>query len=215
MKIRIRNRQTGMSLVELMIAVTLSIFVIGALVALFINSKENYRLNENMSRLQESARFAASFLAHDLRMSDYRACVTDDRRSDALAGAEGTGLNSSDSVTILWKTNACGAADATRTTIYSVANNPAGNPALFRSVDGVSEELVEGIQSLQLQFGEDTDNDHIPNYYVSASSVTDMEQAISVRVTLVAQTLESNLSANGGRITRSFTETVTLRNRLP
>ena len=211
----IRSLQKGMSLVELMVAITLGIFIAGALVSLFINSKENYRLNENMSRLQENARFAVAFLAHDLRMTDYRTCVTDATLADALAGEEGTGLNGSDSVTIIWQTNDCADTPAIDTTVYTIQNNSAGNPSLFRSVNGVNEELVEGIQSLQLLYGEDTDQDHLVDYYVNASSVVDMEQAISVRVTMVAQTLETNLAAGGGRITRSFTETVSLRNRLP
>jgi len=210
-----RQSQEGLSLIELMIAITLSIFITAAMISLFVNSKQNYRLNENMSRLQENARFAMAFLARDIRMADYRTCVTADRRADAIAGTNDTGLNSSDTVTVLWQSNDCDAGVATNTTIFSIQSGSSGAPALFRSVNGVNTELVEGIENLQILYGEDTDNDDVPNYYVDSASITNMAQAVSVRLTVVARTLETNLTTGGGRITRNFTSTVTLRNRLP
>ena len=210
-----RQSQKGLSLIELMIAITLSIFITAAMISLFVNSKQNYRLNENMSRLQENARFAMSFLARDLRMSDYRTCVTADRLATAIAGTNNNGLNNSDTVTVIWQTNACGAGVTSDTTIYSIGNGSSGAPALFRSVNGVNTELVEGIENLQILYGEDTDNDDAPNYFVDSASITSMAQAVSVRLTVVARTLETNLTTDGGRITRNFTSTVTLRNRLP
>jgi len=210
------HSQKGLSLIELMIAITLSIVIAAAMISLFVNSKQNYRINQNMSRLQESARFAVSFLSRDIRMTDYRACVTADRLANSISGENDTGLNDSDTVTLLWQTNACGTASSTETRIYSIQTGATGTPALFRSVNGAAaEELVEGIESLQILYGEDTDNDNVANYYVDAASVTDMAQAISVKVTLVARTLESNLTSSGERITRSFSSAVTLRNRLP
>ena len=207
--------QKGMTLVELLISITLGLIITAALLSLFINSRQSYRVNENMSRLQENARFAMSFLSRDLRMADYRTCITGDRLDNAVAGQNDTGLNGSDTVTILWQSNACGAASAIVTTIYSIQTGPSGSPALFRSIDGVSQELVEGIENLQILYGEDTDNDNVPNYYVNAASITDMKQAISVKFTLIARTLETNIATDGGRITRDFTSAITLRNRLP
>ena len=75
--------------------------------------------------------------------------------------------------------------------------------------------LVEGIEDLQILYGQDTDTDDVPNFFVDAASITDMAQAVSVRFTLIARTLESNITTDGGRIARNFTSTVTLRNRLP
>src|SRR5210317_239223 len=104
---RARHHQQGLSLIELMIAIMLSIFITAALITLFVNSKQNYRMNENMSRLQENARFAMSFIARDLRMADYRTCVTSNRRGNAISGSNNSGLNNSDTVAIIWQTNEC------------------------------------------------------------------------------------------------------------
>ena len=211
-----RNPQTGVSIIELMIAITLSIVIAAGMISLFVNSKLNYRINENMSRLQESARFAVSFLSRDIRMADYRTCVTVERLVDAISGGNNSGLNNSDTITLSWQANDCDDALATETRVYSIQNGSSGNPTLFRSINGAAAvELVEGIQDLQILYGEDTSGDYIANYYVDASSITNMAQAISVRITMVVSTLESNLTSSGDRITRNFSSTISLRNRLP
>ncbi len=210
-----RKFQKGLSLLELLVALMLGIFILATLIGLFVNSKISYRLNENLARLQENARFAVSFMSRDIRMTDYKACATSDRRDDAIAGGNDTGLNGSDTVTILWQSNDCGVATAIVTTTYSIQTGSSGGPSLFRNDGAVDQELVEGIENLQILYGEDTDGDLVADYYVDAASVADMAQAISVRLRVVARTLETNLTTDGGRITRDFISTVTLRNRLP
>jgi len=207
--------QQGLTLMELMISLTLGLIIAVAMIALFVNSKQSFRISENMSRLQENARFAVSFLSRDMRMTDYRQCITNDRLADAISGGNDSGLNNSDTVTIQWQTNDCGAASAVQTTIYSIKDGASGNPSLFRSIDGNEQELVEGIEDLQILYGEDTDGDNVPNYFVDADTVTDMEQAIAVRLTLTARTLEENITTGGDSLARTFTSAVTLRNRLP
>jgi Tfp pilus assembly protein PilW len=143
----VRQSQQGLSLIELMIAITLSILITAAMISLFVNSKQNYRLNENMSRLQENARFAMSFLARDIRMADYRSCVTADRLATAIAGTNNTGLNNSDTVTVIWQTNACDAGITSDTTIYSIRPGSSGAPALFRSVNGVTRSWLKVLKT--------------------------------------------------------------------
>ena len=217
MNIRHLNSQRGLSLIELMIAITLSLFIIAAMIGLFVNSKENYRMNENMSRLQENARFAVSFLARDLRMADYRGCVRDDRLPDEGIKGVNAADDGSDTLTIVYQANACDAATSKVTTTYSIQEGASGSSSLFRSIDidGTEEEqeLVEGIQNLQILYGMDTDEDDSANFFTATP--VNWAQAMSVRITLVAETLEGNLAADGGRISRNFTSTVTLRNRLP
>lgn len=211
--------QKGLSLIELMIAMTLSLIVAAAMIALFISSRQSYRVNENMSRLQENARFAVAFISRDLRMADYRPCVREEERlADAISGENNTGLNGSDTITIRWQSDDdddCATASSVVTTIYSIQTGSGGNPALFRSINGNSQELVEGIENLQFLFGEDLDDDNVPNYYVEASDIADMAQAISTRFSVIARTLDTNITTSGNRITRDFTSTITLRNRLP
>jgi type IV pilus assembly protein PilW len=209
--------QTGLSLIELMIAITLGILLTSAMISLFINSKKSYRINENMSRLQENAKFAMTFISRDIRMADYRACETSDRLDTAIAGQSNTGLNGSDSITLLWQPYDCddvSVAEST-STVYTIENGDGNNPALFRSINGNSKEMVEGIENLQILYGEEIDANYVPNYYVNSASVAAMSQVISVRVTLTARTLDDNIALDGGRVTRNLTSTIALRNRLP
>jgi len=59
--------QSGFSLIELMIAMMLGLFLIGGVVSVFLSNRAVYRQNENLSRMQESARYAFEVIARDLR----------------------------------------------------------------------------------------------------------------------------------------------------
>lgn len=209
--------QKGLSLIELMIAITLGLIIVAAMISLYVNAQESYRINENMSRLQENARFAVSFITRDIRMADYRECPNRSvsHLSDAVSGQDGQTGDDPDTVTIVYQSNICNTALARVTKIYSIRTGQSGNPALFRSTNGGDpEELVEGIENLQILYGEDTDGNIVPNHFVNAAGVTDMANVTSIRFTLTARTLGTNITSSGGRLTREFTSTVTLRNRL-
>lgn len=211
-----RPTQQGMTLIELMIAVTLALLVSGVMLGLFSNSKESYILNENLARLQENGRFAMQLMSRDLRWADYRACVTQDLLPNAIVGQNNTELNNSDAVSIVYQPNECDSAASTFTTAYSIQEGDAGRPSLFRSVNGgADQELIEDIANLQLLYGEDTDDDNVPNYYVDATDIADPEQIVSVRLTLTAQTPNVIKAAGDARMTRDFASTIVLRNRIP
>lgn len=212
------TRQKGLTLIELMIALTLSLLISASMILLFSNSKESYLLNDNLARLQENGRFAMHLVSRDLRWADYRGCITRDLLPTAITGQNDTGLNDSDTVTIVYQPNDCLSVNpaATTTTVFSIQDGEQDRPALFRSVDGgADQELVEDIADMQLLYGEDTDNDDIPNYYVDYGSVSDPERIVSVRLNLIAQTPKVTQSTGGERMTRDFTSTIVLRNRIP
>lgn len=66
--------QHGLSLVEMMIAITLGMILIAGVIQIFSSSKQTYRVQEAMGRLQENARFALDLLGHDLRMAGNLGC---------------------------------------------------------------------------------------------------------------------------------------------
>lgn len=120
------------------------------------------------------------------------------------------------------------------------ASNP---PALFRrQLDdqagmGTPEELVEGIESIQILYGLNADNDSQQSVdaWVTADQVPDWGRVISARISVLVQSIEDNLApapqpyrfngvlydgaaGNGAlpddqRYRRVFTSTITLRNR--
>ncbi len=69
------NRQSGLSLIELMIALFIQFLLIGGLVYSYVSSKVLYNVNEQLARLQENGRYATNVLQYDLRMSGYTGCL--------------------------------------------------------------------------------------------------------------------------------------------
>lgn len=73
---------------------------------------------------------------------------------------------------------------------YYVGRGASGEPALFRRSyleggAGVAEELVDGVESMQVLYGEDTDTDRIANVYRAADAVADWGGIVSVRISLL------------------------------
>lgn len=73
---RSHHRQSGLGLVEIMIALVVGLILIGGLLQLFISSRQTFAVQEGMARLQENGRFALALLADDLRETGYRGCTS-------------------------------------------------------------------------------------------------------------------------------------------
>lgn len=69
-----RARLRGVTLVELMVAMVLGLFLVGVMGMIFLGSKTTFQAQNHVSRLQESARFILDTVSADLRMSGFRGC---------------------------------------------------------------------------------------------------------------------------------------------
>lgn len=65
-----------MTIVEIMIALTISLILMAGVIQIFISSKSTYRMQEESARIQENGRFAAEFMARDIRMAGYTGCAS-------------------------------------------------------------------------------------------------------------------------------------------
>ncbi|MCS6944631.1 MAG: PilW family protein [Sutterellaceae bacterium] len=120
-------------------------------------------------------------------------------------------------------------------TAYFVGTNAAGRRALYRAVGSTAEELVDGIEDIEILYGVDTDLDGIANAYQRADAVADWSHVVAVRVSLLAvgtdatvataaQTFALRDTSGDGivdaqtapdrRLRQVFTTTVALRNRM-
>lgn len=70
----VTSRSAGFSLVEMMVAVAIGLFLIGGAIAMLVTSKRTYTVQEDLGRIQENGRFAVEYLARDLRMAGYFGC---------------------------------------------------------------------------------------------------------------------------------------------
>ena len=71
MNIRSRTGQSGFSLTEMMVAITVSLFIIGALVTVVLGSSSTSRTREQASDLQVNGRYAMEQIKNDLMHAGY------------------------------------------------------------------------------------------------------------------------------------------------
>jgi type IV pilus assembly protein PilW len=377
--------QTGFSLIEMMVALTIGLFLLGGVLAIYVNSKQSYRQNDAMGRLQENARFAFQMLSRELQGAGFPGCsgsdgtiavtnnlnpygkdgtttdkvasfawdfrrsavegfeatsasawssITDGTPSVSLSGADvapgvigGTDVivvRSPDSISVRIKgqpngnevgatcldavsglptanlkvepepdatsprlavgdtvaaltcgtktlflitgydgtsgviNHSAGAAgssalrnttanlggclvtgDLTKMSAKSffVRANPAGVRALYRATAGVDAggnpklnpvELTEGVQDMQITYGQDTDGDFLADSFVKADAVSDWSKVVSVQVSLLMRSVEDNVvtapltytfdgsqtTATDRRLYQVFTSTIALRSRI-
>jgi len=71
------HRATGLTLVELLVAITLGAIILAGAVTLFVNNRDTYKTTNELSRLQETARYALGMMVKDIdiRMAGYFGCA--------------------------------------------------------------------------------------------------------------------------------------------
>lgn len=118
---------------------------------------------------------------------------------------------------------------------FYISNNPQGIPSLYEdTIPGNSDVIVEGVESMQLTYGVDTNGDSNVDNYVKANAVADWSTVVNVKIWLVMINIDPDPANNNnvalgnasyyledqvitppdGRLRRSFTQTVSLRNIL-
>lgn len=88
------RRESGFSLVELMIALVLGLVVVGGIISVLLSSKKSYELQESNNFNQQSLRFAMSQLDWSIRMADFwggvkRSNITGSPSTADLGGSGG------------------------------------------------------------------------------------------------------------------------------
>lgn len=73
-RLHLARSQAGIGLIELMIAMVLSLIIGAAVIQVFISQRQTYRAQDDMSRVQENARFAFEQIAQDIRQVGYWGC---------------------------------------------------------------------------------------------------------------------------------------------
>lgn len=68
------RHQSGLSLVELMVAMLLGLVLMAGVIEVFLSSRASYSLVGALSETQEEGRFATHFLTQSIRMAGYTGC---------------------------------------------------------------------------------------------------------------------------------------------
>lgn len=68
-------KTSGITLIELMIAMVISLVLLLGVGSIYFNSKRTYQVQEEFAHMQESARMAMRFMIEDIRMAGYMGCA--------------------------------------------------------------------------------------------------------------------------------------------
>jgi len=133
------NKQRGLSLVELLIAMTVGLILISGMVAVFSGNKRSSEMNQAMANMQENARFALDAISRDVRMAGFQGCVdVNNSKARILANNAPTAD--------LFLSVATGSLVTTATTW-----NPLPPPTF--NIPTTQAQPVPGTHALTLQFG--------------------------------------------------------------
>ena len=236
-------RQDGFSLVEIMVAMTLGLVLLGGTIAIYASSKDSYRLQENIAGMQENARFAIHALRRDVEMAGFPR-VLNIQPFDPARTLDGGG-NASDQVTIQFQSSDPSNRDCLGEVVADgnlITNRYFidANADLRCQGNANTQTLVENVENLQALYGVDDDGDSIANRYVTATEVSngvvnagtpDWDRVVSLRLALLVASenpIDSDQQVGGftlldapaiapddDRLYRVFTTTIPLRNRIP
>ena len=132
----------GVTLVELMIAMVISSIVLLGVATVYSSSKRSYKVQEEMARLQENARYAFNVMSRDIRGAGFVGCnptitslldtPADSPLSDFQAGVEG------------WEYDATGTAPGNDYTITSLTTTGAASNwgGYDRDASGAPDDLL-------------------------------------------------------------------------
>lgn len=85
--IRLR-RQSGLTLIELMVAMVLGLIVAAGIVTVFMSTSKSNHAQTQLARLQEEGRFAVTRLKDDLRMANGQYCTNSGGVAKAAAASQ-------------------------------------------------------------------------------------------------------------------------------
>jgi type IV pilus assembly protein PilW len=155
------NRQPGMTLVELLVALVLGLFLLGGIVQVFAGNRIAFSFNEGLSRIQENARFSLEHIAYSTRMAGSSGCIANVAVFNDLGGApspfrddiangiqgynaNGTGVGENYVAAAIDPAPSGNANDWTPALPAELNNRvlPGSDVLIVRSVDGVSQSLI-------------------------------------------------------------------------
>lgn len=219
-----RRGQRGMSLVELMVAMTIGLILLTALAYFFLGSRQLNRTHDDISRMQESSRYALEILGKAIRQAGYRTNVEAAFLGTALVGTDGT----PDTITVQYDAQEGGEANCIGTEIaagalvtYAFAVNGTNQLTCNNNV------VADNIADMQITYGIDADRNGVIESYQAGADVTDFSQVAAVRVNLLvigtttnAATGSQTYTFNNASVTQTdkflrqvYTATFTVRNQ--
>lgn len=238
-----RAAQRGLSLIELMVAILIALFLIGGIIVVEQGVNLSYGQQNGLSQLQDEQRFAMSVLANVIGTAGYFPNPTTNSMATALpaSGNFGTAGQSiyapasgtfGDSIYVRYMTQAgdgitlCDGTPAA-TGIYTsylyvgADTSGAGGDDLYCQLNsGTAVALVNGVTYMTIYYGVATGSDNNVTEYLTAAQVTAggyWPDVTSVQVKLTFNNplaMQSGQAVAGQSSTVAFTRVIGIMNRV-
>lgn len=230
-------KQGGASMVELMVALLVVSLLMIAMVAMFLSSRASFIGQEQIGRLQENGRYAFSLITKEIERAGYRPEVWEPPRlgfAFTNNTTNGSGTNS-DTIELQYESDEdCFGAFNTATVAivlpdgttvnvprhdqrlvsFSVLNDEliyvcSYGPRNGTLAEQINTAVAEGVENLQIQYGEDLTNDLSVNSWVDAGSWGNLFDIVAVRIAMSVSTPESVRIDNDTRTYDLYSHTTT------
>jgi type IV pilus assembly protein PilW len=200
-----KHRQTGLTLIEMAIAMTIGLFLVAGVATMMSGTRATLTAQTNLAQLEDSERLAMTVLTDVVQAAGYFPNPKFYSSSDLIItspftaigqGVYGTSTTSGpDTLTVRYETASgdgtlnCvgGQNNSGATLIYVNAFSLSANGELQCTLNGATTVLVSGLQNMVIWYGVNTGTAVAPtrvDSYVKASAVTDWTKVCSVKVQL-------------------------------
>lgn len=197
------DSQRGLTLVELMVAMTLGLLILLAVASIYIGSRQTFRMQDDNARLQETGRYALEVLGRSIRQAGFwNMPINPVSTATAFGGTPITGADgaagAADTVTVqydgLTGDRDCeGSGLAVNAVVQDAYRLDAANSELEcdGNADGTvdPQPLVSDIEDVQILYGIDTNNDQSTDRYMATPA--NWAQVVSARVCVQARSANS------------------------
>lgn len=133
------SKASGFTLIEIMVALALGATLLSGMISVFLGHKRTSGLNEAVIEMQQSARFALSVLARDIRMAGFQGC------SDPMTGTSNIIADTSPTTDL--------AATAISGHVITTTGDLEPQGPIGFSLPDVQPQPIEGSHALVVQFG--------------------------------------------------------------
>ena len=230
-----QKRMPGFTLIELMVAMTLSLLLTLTVISILIQSKTSHKYQQALSSARSDGAAAITILEQELRIAGYPKGDLD--MESGIAGTGGAagaptysalappsitwgGATSDNAIMIQYKAPVAGHKNCAGETFnegdmiserLSIGVDDAGRSGLL--CEGLAEKivLIERVSDLSFTYGEDTDGDGSPNGYemIGDGKINNLSKVVSITAAVTVDVAYADIPDY------TYSTTVPLRNQLP
>lgn len=212
-----RSRYTGYSLIQLLVAMMLGLFILVGMLTINASSKKTYQISSFSSTLQDDLKNANYNLSQIIRRTGFRSApwksnvnafladTTFTENGQVVTGSDGATAIIPDTFSIRYQGSGNGLGVADGVVVDCIGDTLDAEDVAIITFDinqntlrctinnetqGTiqTEELVDNIENMQILYGIDTDNDNYANQYLNASAVSTWMNVVSIRIALLLKT---------------------------